>query len=117
MKILKSKFYHESIYNDLPRKKIDIYYTENGKEGVHESIWAAVDEENNVQYLLNGAVMFSPYDSWGMEIPLGDTVDLSQFRTNDPDSSHMVVANEVWDKLAEREKVDTETTDVIFIVR
>ena len=112
MKIIKSKFYHESIYNDLPHKHISIYYTDDSKD-IHEGIWAAVDEENQVQYLLNGTIMFLPYDSWGMEIPIGDDVDLTQFRTSD----YMVVANEIWDNIARRENIDPETTDTLFIVR
>lgn len=109
MKVYKSKFNEGvDIYNQLPQKRITVFFDNKGKQEC-EGIWVAVDEKHNVQYLLNHAVMFSPYRSWGMEIPMGDNIDLSKFRSESPDTAEFTVAPEAWNTMVEEDYLDPET--------
>ena len=64
---------------DLPKSKVRVTFKENGNSN-GEGIWVAEDKENNLMYLLNHAVGFYPFPSWGMELPLKKEIDLMSYR-------------------------------------
>lgn len=78
---------------------------EKGKARIHlndingESIWVAKDRKNNVMYLMNHALMFYPMPSWGMELPLKDSLDMTPYRGESTDDFKPTVLPEVYEHL------------------
>ena len=98
MKIRKSKIERNSSIGDLPKGKVRISI----KGGEIEYIWVAKDEDNKVMYLLNHAVMFYPFPSWGMELPLTNgTIDLYKYRGDSVKDTDITVCEETYNALKE----------------
>ena len=105
MKIKKSTIVRPFSIDELPAGKIII----NLKGAEREGIWVAKDEENKVMYLLNHAVMFYPFPSWGMELPLQDEIDLFPYRGESTDETEFTVCEEAYEVL--KQLIDEETNE------
>ena len=98
MKIRKSKIERNSPIGDLPKDKVRISIKGKGVE----NIWVAKDVDNKVMYLLNHALMFYPFPSWGMELPLTyDTIDLYKYRGDSIEDIDITVCEETYNALKE----------------
>ena len=105
MKIKKSTIVRPFSIDELPAGKIII----NLKGAEREGIWVAKDEENKVMYLLNHSVMFYPFPSWGMELPLQDEIDLFPYRGESTDETEFTVCEETYELL--KQFIDEETNE------
>ena len=105
MKIKKSTIVRPFSIDELPAGKIVV--TLKGSE--REGIWVAKDEENKVMYLLNHSVMFYPFPSWGMELPLQDEIDLFPYRGESTDETEFTVCEETYELL--KQFIDEETNE------
>ena len=105
MKIKKSTIVRPFSIDELPAGKITI----NLKGAEREGIWVAKDEENKVMYLLNHSVMFYPFPSWGMELPLQDEIDLFPYRGESTDETEFTVCEETYELL--KQFIDEETNE------
>ncbi len=104
MKIRKSKIQRSSPIGELPENKVRLTCGDDSPE----SIWVAEDKENNVMYLLNHAVCFFPYPSWGMELPLQDSIDVFKYRGETPDDTDITVCEEAYEYFKKFIKKDDE---------
>lgn len=105
MKIKKSTIVRPFSIDELPAGKIII----NLKGAEREGIWVAKDEENKVMYLLNHSIMFYPFPSWGMELPLQDEIDLFPYRGKSTDETEFTVCEEAYEVL--KQFIDEETNE------
>lgn len=112
MKIKKSTIARTSSIGELPAGKIVI--TLKGSE--REGIWVAKDEENKVMYLLNHAVMFYPFPTWGMELPLQDEIDLFPYRGESIDDTDFTVCEETHEVLKQFINEETNEFDVDMFI-
>ena len=55
-------------------------------------------------YLLNHAIMFYPFPTWGMELPLQDEIDLFPYRGESTDDTEFTVCEEAYEVLKDPEK-------------
>lgn len=99
MKIHKSKIERPLDFNIESLELGKTHITLHGKNG--ESIWVRKDPDNNVMYLSNHALMFFPFPSWGMELPLCDDIDLYQYHKGKAEDSEITVIAEAYDALKE----------------
>lgn len=97
MKIHKSKIERPSDFNIESLELGKVHITLNGSNG--ESIWVRKDPDNNVMYLSNHALMFFPFPSWGMELPLCDDIDLYPYHKGNAEASEITVIAETYDML------------------
>lgn len=67
-------------FEHLPKRKLKL--SDNGDI---ESIWIAVDEPNKKMYLLNHALAFYPFPSWGAEFDLADKLEVKEIKGDSPD--------------------------------
>lgn len=86
-----------SIYESLEKGKCDLCC--DGED--FESIWVAKDEANNVMYLLNNALNFYPFSSWGMELPLSKEFDILEIIGESVEDTEFSVCPEVYNQLKE----------------
>lgn len=98
MYIRKSKIHRETPIGELPKGRVRL--TCGGPDTV-ESIWVAKDEQNKVMYLLNHALCFYPFPSWGMELPLQSSIDVLKYRGDSPDETDITVCEETCEALKE----------------
>ena len=112
MKIKKSTIARTSSIGELPAGKITISLNGSEKEG----IWVAKDEENKVMYLLNHSVMFYPFPSWGMELPLQDEIDLFPYRGESTDETEFTVCEEAYEVLKQFINEETNEFDVDMFI-
>ena len=112
MKIKKSTIARPFSIGELPAGKITISL--NGSE--REGIWAAKDDENKVMYLLNHAVMFYPFPSWGMELPLQDEIDLFPYRGKSTNYTEFTVCEEAYEVLKQFINEETNEFDVDMFI-
>ena len=112
MKIKKSTIARPFSIGELPAGKITI----NLKGAERESIWAAKDEKNKVMYLVNHSVMFYPFPSWGMELPLQDEIDLFPYRGESTDETEFTVCEEAYEILKQFINEETDEFDVDMFV-
>lgn len=87
MKLLKTELVSEQPLEELPKGKAKL--TTNGKDT--ENIWVAKDISNNKMYLLNHALAFYPFPSWGSEWPLGHSIDVAKAKGENPDDCILTV--------------------------
>lgn len=87
---------------ELPKSRVRITCSGEDPEGV----WVAKDDE--VQFLLNHALMFYPVPSWGMELPPGEDLDLYRYRGDTLDSVTMTVCEEMYSELEKYIREDDE---------
>lgn len=76
------------------------------KDDYPESIWVAKDEKNKVMYLMNHALMFYPFPSWGMELPLKDNLNILPYRGNTFHDLNMTLLPEAYEHI--KKYVDKE---------
>jgi len=95
MKILKSNV--TTPIDTLPKGKTRL--TVNG--GDTEGIWVANDEKNKVMFLLNHALAFYPFPSWGTEWPLGHSVDVGAARGKSVEDTVITMHPEAYDHIKE----------------
>ena len=112
MKIKKSTIARTFSIGELPAGKIVV--TLKGSE--REGIWVAKDEENKVMYLLNHAIMFYPFPSWGMELPLQDEIDLFPYRGESIDDTDFTVCEETYDVLKQFINEENNEFDVDMFI-
>ena len=112
MKIKKSTIARTSSIGELPAGKITISLNGSEKEG----IWVAKDEENKVMYLLNHAIMFYPFPTWGMELPLQDEIDLFPYRGESIDDTEFTVCEEAYEVLKQFINEETNEFDVDMFI-
>ena len=112
MKIKKSTIARPFSIGELPAGKI--VATLKGSE--RESIWVAKDEENKVMYLLNHAVMFYPFPTWGMELPLQDEIDLFPYRGESIDDTEFTVCEETHEALKQFINEENNEFDVDMFI-
>lgn len=65
-----------------------------------ESIWCKKDPEGNA-YLMNHAMMFYPFPSWGLQVNADLNGDLSSIRGESTDDTVMYLHPEAYDNLSE----------------
>ena len=104
MKFFKSKV--EKDLDTLPKGKADL--TIGGED--HETIWVAKDEESGKMFLLNHAVAFYPFPSWGSEWPIGDSVDIKEARGDAPIDMNLTFHKEMYEYVSP--VTDPETGEV-----
>lgn len=109
MKINESKIVRTSPIGELPNGKVTVHLSNDLDS--NESIWVAKDQENKVMYLLNHAVAFFPFPSWGMELPLQQKVDLLPYRGQTPDDAEFTVCKEAYDIYKEYINEETHEFD------
>ena len=93
MKILLSE-------NSKPLEKMEqgkVRLTVNGEDP--ENIWVARDHESKKMYLLNHALAFFPFPSWGTEFPLQNSIDVAEIRGESPDDTVLTVHKEAYDNM------------------
>lgn len=112
MKIKKSTIARTSSIGELPAGKITISLKGSEKEG----IWVAKDEENKVMYLLNHTIMFYPFPTWGMELPLQDEIDLFPYRGESIDDTEFTVCEETYDVLKQFINEENNEFDVDMFI-
>lgn len=95
MKILKSKV--TTPIENLLQGKAQL--TVNGNDP--ESIWVARDNKNNVMFLLNHALAFYPFPSWGTEWPLGSSIDVGAARGESAADTIITMHPEAYDCIQE----------------
>ena len=95
MKIRKSSIKHNGSIRKLPIGKALIRCSTCKPEYA----WVAKDEKNKVMYLLNSLVSFHPIPSWGMEVPLGDDVDVTDYRGASTEFTDITVCSEMYKHL------------------
>lgn len=94
MKLFKST--NETPLDSLPKGKARL--TVNGDDP--ENIWVAIDEVNKKMYLLNHALAFYPFPSWGSEWDLSKSLDVAEARGNHPDDTILTLHPEAYDYLS-----------------
>lgn len=112
MKIKKSTIARTSSIGELPAGKITISLNGSEKEG----IWVAKDEENKVMYLLNHAIMFYPFPTWGMELPLQNEIDLFPYRGESIDDTEFTVCEETYEALKQFINEENNEFDVDMFI-
>jgi len=95
MKIHKSKI--ETPIESLPKGKARL--TVNGLDP--ENIWVAYDAPNGVMFLLNHALAFYPFPSWGTEWPLSSGVDVGVARGESFDDTEITMHAEAYEHMKE----------------
>lgn len=95
MKVRKSSIERKSGIRQLPIGKALIRCSTCKPEYA----WVAKDEENKVMYLLNSLVSFHPMPSWGMELPLGEDVDVTDYRGASTAFTDITVCSEMYKHL------------------
>lgn len=60
-----------------------------------ENIWVKKDGKGKC-YLQNNALSFSPFPSWGMELPYAATVDVAEIRGESPDDTIIRLHPDAW---------------------
>lgn len=99
MNIQKSTI-NKTLIGNLPKSKVTITFKENGNSN-GEGIWVAEDKENNLMYLLNHAVGFYPFPSWGMELPLKKEIDLMSYRGKTFEDTKYTLCEEAYNNVKE----------------
>lgn len=64
-----------------------------------ESIWVIKDPENKLMFLVNNCVALSPLPSWGLELPIGDSVDITELRGESPINAKLTVHSIMYKRL------------------
>ena len=107
MKLLLSKIERDPDFkiSSLPEGKVRL--TVNGEDP--ESIWVAKDIKNKKMYLLNHALAFYPFPSWGSEWDLDDSVDVGKARGNTPDETTLILCSESYEPIKDLLEEDKET--------
>jgi hypothetical protein len=92
MKIYKS----DSTTSLIPKGKVIL--TVNGKDP--ENIWIAIDNDKKKMYLLNHALAFYPFPSWGSEWDLANSLDVGKAKGKSPDDTILTLHQEAYDNLS-----------------
>lgn len=95
MKLTKSTI--EKPINEMVKGKCSL-----SCDGEVENIWVAKDEESGKMFLLNHAVCIFPLPSWGTELPLGDSFDITEMRGPGFDDTKLTLHKEAFDYLNEK---------------
>lgn len=78
---------------ELEKDKIKLLGSE---DDYPENIWVAKDKKNKVMYLMNHALIFHPFPSWGAELPLGNVVDALPMRGETFDDLDLTLIEEAF---------------------
>lgn len=107
MKYIKAQT--DSKIADLPTGKIRLH--DKGED--YETPWIAIDKENNKCYLLNHALHFYPFPSWGMELPYSESdnvpsVDVSSIKGDSPANAVWTIHPEGFEGITEGKKLEED---------
>lgn len=105
MKILRSA--NTTPLEEMEKGKVRLTVSGNDSE----NIWVAKDPENNKMYLLNHALAFYPFPSWGTEWELASTLDVAKARGESPDETVLTFHSEAYEYLKDKLKNDGQTLD------
>ncbi len=99
----------KSDINKLPVIKVTICINGEDREG----IWVAQDKEKGCAYLLNHAVAFYPFHSWGLKIADRPVVDIAEIRGDSPDTAVLTVHPEAYKGMLEHGVIDSEGNFIV----